>query len=193
MVNKKSSGHHTSVQNDAHHFDTQNMNQVYTDPQPNITHRPQMATIFLDTETTGLGTLPSTEVVEVGIVDQDGNTVFHSLANPGHPIPFRASQIHGITDSMVAHAPPADEVRMRVLEVCAGIDVVIYNSAYDLKYLPGRIHIEYIESGHPPPKHRRQDGTHRDQRDRFSWAARIAEVLQPLNAIGNSTSLLICS
>lgn len=142
-----------------------------------------MALYFLDTETTGLGPLPHTDIVEVGIVDQDSNTVFHSLANPGHQIPVRASQIHGITDEMVASAPSADEVRMRVLEVCAGHDVVIYNAAYDLKYLPGLAEVasvsccmERFATWMREPNHRRGGGW---KWHKLSYAAEVAGCLEP--------------
>lgn len=141
-----------------------------------------MALYFLDTETTGLGPLPHTDIVEVGIVDAAGNTVFHSLANPGHPIPFRASQIHGITDSMVAQAPSADEVRMQVLEVCAGHDVVIYNSAFDLKYLPGLTEVatvhccmERFAAWMREPNHRRGGW----KWHKLAYAAEVAGCLEP--------------
>lgn len=141
-----------------------------------------MACLFLDTETTGLGPLPSTDLVEVGIADQEGNTVFHSFANPGHPIPTRASQIHGITDEMVASAPSADEVRMQVLEVCAGHDVIVYNAAYDLKYLPGLAEVasvsccmERFAAWMREPNHRRGGW----RWHKLSYAAEVAGCLEP--------------
>lgn len=63
-----------------------------------ITYPTIMTTLFLDTETTGLSAPPINDLVEVGIVDEHGTTVFHSLCNPGHPIPGDATKIHGITD-----------------------------------------------------------------------------------------------
>jgi DNA polymerase-3 subunit epsilon len=96
-----------------------------------------MATYFLDTETTGLQGLPACDIVEVGIVDEHGNTVFHSLCNPGHPIPGAAMDIHGITNDMVATAPSSDAVRQQVLDLVRGNDLVIYNAAYDCQYFPG--------------------------------------------------------
>lgn len=141
-----------------------------------------MTTFFLDTETTGLGPLPHTDIVEVGIVDSTGNTVFQSLANPGHPISSRVSMIHGITDSMVANAPSADEIRMRVLEVCAGHEVIIYNAAYDLKYLPGLADVATISccmerfAAWLREPHLRRGGW---KWHKLSYAAGIAGCLEP--------------
>lgn len=97
-----------------------------------------MKTFTLDTETTGLKPTTS-HVVEISIVDELGATVIDSLINPGAPIPADATKIHGITDAMVASAPPMSEVLPRVLALVAGAQVVIYNSAYDTQFLPGLV------------------------------------------------------
>ncbi len=96
-----------------------------------------MTTYILDTETTGLSAPPINDLAEVGIVDEHGNTVFHSLCNPGHSIPDGATAIHGITNAMVAQSPSSDIVRQQVLEIVRGHDLVIYNAAYDTQYFPG--------------------------------------------------------
>lgn len=89
---------------------------------------------FLDTETTGLR---NAEMVECAIIDDTGRTVLDTLCNPGFPIPPDATRIHGITDAMVAEAPPADAVRAFVLELVRANTVVIYNAAYDVQFFPG--------------------------------------------------------
>ncbi len=96
-----------------------------------------MATLILDTETTGLSGLPECDIVEAAIVDEHGNTVFHSLCKPNHKIPKDATKIHGITNEMVAQAPSSDIVRQQALELVRGHDLVIYNAQYDCQYFPG--------------------------------------------------------
>lgn len=93
---------------------------------------------FLDTETTGLF---DAEMCECAIVADDGRTVLDTLVNPGRPIPAQARAIHGITDEMVASAPPADAVRAFVLALLTGHDLVIYNASYDVQFFPmiGRV------------------------------------------------------
>ena len=59
--------------------------------------------IFLDTETTGFR--ETDEVVEISIIDIDGETLFSSLVKPRIPIPPDAMRVHGITEQMVADAP----------------------------------------------------------------------------------------
>ena len=94
---------------------------------------PPLKTVFLDTETTGLGY--GSELVEVAVIAEDGSVLLDTLVNPGHPIPPEASGVHGITDAMVADAPAAAEVKARVAEIVRGKRVVIYNAAFDRRYL----------------------------------------------------------
>ena len=66
--------------------------------------------VYLDTETTGLSARAGARLVEVAIVDDSGTPLFDSLINPGIPIPWGASSIHGISDSMVRkRRPPSSE------------------------------------------------------------------------------------
>ncbi|MCY4410095.1 MAG: 3'-5' exonuclease, partial [Caldilineaceae bacterium] len=59
--------------------------------------------LFFDTETTGLNS--SAEIVEVGIVDAEGNTLLESLVRPIRRIPSDAVAVHGISNAMVRNAP----------------------------------------------------------------------------------------
>jgi|GEM_PF-756460 DNA polymerase III, epsilon subunit and related 3''-5'' exonucleases len=95
-----------------------------------------MATIYLDTETTGLRLDDGAALVEVAVVDDDGTVLLNTLVNPGRPIPAAATAIHGITDDMVADAPSATEVVARVLDLSRGRTVVIYNAAFDIQFFP---------------------------------------------------------
>jgi len=92
-------------------------------------HRP----LILDTETTGLGT--DAEIVEIGIIDDQGGIVFESLIRPRTPIPAATTTIHGITNADVAQAPTWAEVHDRVARVIEDRDVGIYNASYDVRLL----------------------------------------------------------
>lgn len=87
--------------------------------------------VIFDTETTGLW--DSDEIIQIGIIDQDGNTVFESLIKPS--IPIENSHIHGITDDMVKDAPTLADVYEQVKAALTGGTVVIYNADFDLKML----------------------------------------------------------
>lgn len=73
--------------------------------------------LVLDTETTGLDspTDPAC-IVELGaVIMQEGRVLDHrsGLYNPGKPIDPRASEVHGITDAMVAKRPRITDVNPR--------------------------------------------------------------------------------
>ena len=142
-----------------------------------------MTTFFLDTETTGLNPFPACDIVEVGIVDENGSTVFHTLCNPGRPIPDAATAIHGITDLMVAAAPSSDEVRQQVLDLVRGHDLVIYNADCDCKYFPG-IAEEAGSIQCCMERFAKWNGEWDSKRDQWKWqrlvvAAEIADCLEP--------------
>ena len=95
-----------------------------------------MTRLYIDTETTGLKYYPITKAVQIAIVDEDVNILLNSLCNPGFPIPPKPISIHGITDEMVAKAPPTEEIMSIAVDICSGRDVVIYNAAYDTRIIP---------------------------------------------------------
>jgi len=89
--------------------------------------------LFLDTETTGLG--PSDEIVEITILDHEGNPLIDSLVRPKRSIPFDAIDIHGITDAMVQKAPSWSDLWPEVHQVLLGNVVAIYNADFDLRLM----------------------------------------------------------
>ena len=75
---------------------------------------PDTLIAFLDVETSGLSPV-NDHIVQLGTVLYEpgspaGAMTFNSLANPGKPIPEKASTIHGITDDKVRYAPPSQAV-----------------------------------------------------------------------------------
>jgi DNA polymerase-3 subunit epsilon len=97
------------------------------------------STLFcsLDLETTGVNPLLH-RIVEVGIVRFAGCEVldtYQTLVNPGTPIPEDVTAIHGITDDMVAAAPPISAVIGRIRDFIGNACLVIHNPAFDLAFL----------------------------------------------------------
>lgn len=86
-------------------------------------------TVFLDTET--LGKPNDSEICDIGIVGIDGRVWFDELIRPSIPIPAEASAIHGITNEMVAKAPPWSIVATAVGELLRDKQIVIFNAEYD--------------------------------------------------------------
>jgi len=93
--------------------------------------------IYLDTETTGLSAARGDKIVELAIVDHNGKILIDTLVDPGIPIPYGASNIHGISDSMVKGQPKLSDLMPQILEIITDNDMVIYNSAYDAPFFPG--------------------------------------------------------
>lgn len=89
--------------------------------------------VFLDTETTGLDS--RAEIVEISIVDYEGNILLDELVKPSRKIPYDVTQIHGITDDDVRDAKPWLFVWPKVQEVLSNKVVGIYNAEFDLRMM----------------------------------------------------------
>ncbi|NLN70691.1 MAG: 3'-5' exonuclease [Chloroflexi bacterium] len=89
--------------------------------------------IFLDTETTGFS--PQDVIIEVGVVDLSGNTLYETLVKPPIPIPAESIAVHGIRDAMVANAPSWLEAWEGLQQVLAGRFIGTYNADFDLRML----------------------------------------------------------
>ncbi len=96
--------------------------------------------VVLDLETTGTSASGS-RITEVGAVRVRGGEVvgeFATLVNPGTPIPANITLLTGITQSMVASAPPMEEVLPRLLAFLdAEPDTVLvaHNAPFDTGFL----------------------------------------------------------
>jgi DNA polymerase-3 subunit epsilon len=86
--------------------------------------------VYLDLETTGLGY--DARIVQVGIIDGDGETLVGTLVNPEVPIGAGATAVHGIDDAKVKDAPTFAEVAHRVANAIDGKRVIVYNAAFDV-------------------------------------------------------------
>ncbi len=89
--------------------------------------------VYLDTETTGLER--GDEIVEIAIVDDDGNCLFDSLVRPSQPIPAAASKVHHITNEMVKNARPWPILWPVIRPLLVGRLVVVYNAEFDLRMM----------------------------------------------------------
>jgi DNA polymerase-3 subunit epsilon len=91
----------------------------------------------IDLETTG-GTAADGGITEIGAVKLRAGEclgTFETFVNPGHAIPRQITMLTGITESMVATAPPPDVVLPTLLEFIGDAVVVGHNVRYDLGYL----------------------------------------------------------
>lgn len=96
-------------------------------------HQQALRPVFLDTETTG--TRCFSEIIEICIVDEYGQTLFHSLVNPTTQIELMASMTHGLTHKDVKDAPRYPEIYEEVMGYLDNRIIIAYNASFDLRLL----------------------------------------------------------
>lgn len=90
--------------------------------------------LFLDYETTGLS--KRDKVVEVCVIDAQGQVLLSSLVNPGCPIPASATSKHEIRDADVVDAPTWEEIAPALETLISGRVVVAHNASFESKFTP---------------------------------------------------------
>jgi DNA polymerase III epsilon subunit family exonuclease len=93
--------------------------------------------VAIDLETTGLD--PARDaIVELAAIHFAGGRpgrVYLTRIDPGGPIRPESSRVHGITDDMVAGAPPIRDALVGLEQVCAGHVLVGHGVGFDLAIL----------------------------------------------------------
>src|SRR5512143_4348544 len=89
--------------------------------------------VYLDTETTGMHF--TSEVIEIGIIDDQGAVLFDQLVRPRGKIDPAAGRVHGITLDMLAGAPTWEQVWPRAEAILTGRKVGVYNAEFDLRLM----------------------------------------------------------
>lgn len=93
--------------------------------------------VVLDFETTGLAA--TDRVIEIAAVrfDRHRATEFHSLCNPGRPLPPFIQRLTGLTDADLAGAPPTTLAIKRLMaEVLWDRPLLVaHNASFDLRFL----------------------------------------------------------
>ena len=92
---------------------------------------------IVDLETTGWAPEEAT-ITEVGAVLVCGGRVraqFSSLVNPGAAIPEQVAVLTGISDAMVASAPPLATVLAGFLSFAQGCVLTAHNAPFDIAFL----------------------------------------------------------
>jgi DNA polymerase III subunit epsilon len=93
--------------------------------------------VVVDLETTG-GSALDCEITEIGAVKVRGGEILgelQTLVRPGGAIPAFISVLTGITDAMVATAPPIEAVLPTFLEFARGAVLVAHNAPFDIGFL----------------------------------------------------------
>jgi DNA polymerase III epsilon subunit family exonuclease len=111
--------------------------------------------VVFDVETTGMSPLDG-GITEIGAVKVRGGErlgTFHTLVNPGLPIPPMITVLTGITDALVAPAPPISAVLPSFCEFARGAVLVGHNIGYDVAFTDAALRAR----GDPPLGHPRVD------------------------------------
>lgn len=92
--------------------------------------------IFFDLETTGIHASHD-RIVEIAAYDPWKEKTFQTLVFPRMRIPQEAVAIHGISDEMVADAPPFENVSEQFVHFCDGDVVLIAHNGemFDFPFL----------------------------------------------------------
>lgn len=91
----------------------------------------------VDVETTGWAPAEAA-ITEIGAVRVHAGAVvaeFGSLVNPGRPVPPAITELTGISDQMLAPAPPVTVVLPGLLDFAAGSVLAAHNAPFDLAFL----------------------------------------------------------
>ena len=104
---------------------------------PKKSKRGMETVAVLDFETTGLSPDLGDRATEIAIVlvrDDEVVDSFESLMNAGRRIPAYVSRLTGITNEMIAAAPPAAKVMTEAARFVGRKPVVAHNAAFDRRF-----------------------------------------------------------
>jgi len=89
--------------------------------------------LILDTETTGLEA--HDEVIQLAIVDMQGNVLLQSLVRPTIPVGTEARAIHGITNEVLAEAPYFSQLHDTIAGLLGNRSILAYHADFDRRLL----------------------------------------------------------
>lgn len=107
--------------------------------------------VILDTETTGLDR--NDEIIEIAIIDMDGNELVNTRIFTEKEISYEAYCVHGISKESLVGKPTIKELNNKLKEIFKGRNVLIYNDSFDVGMLyrsgfEGEINSECIMKGY---------------------------------------------
>lgn len=106
----------------------------------------------IDFETTGMMPSQGARATEVAIVLMEGERIvdrFDSLMRTGVWIPPFITELTGITNAMVAEAPPATEVMRTAARFVGDAPMVAHNASFDSKFWQAELAHAGLAAPHP--------------------------------------------
>lgn len=98
-----------------------------------------MREIVLDTETTGLDPASGDRIVEIGCVELINHVptgrIYQTYLDPQRSMPAAASEISGITDTILQGKPRFGDIVEELFVFLAEDPLVIHNASFDLGFL----------------------------------------------------------
>jgi DNA polymerase III subunit epsilon len=95
--------------------------------------------VVVDVETTGVRAFRGDRIIEIAVVTLDGTVAFHSLVNPGIPMPAFVQGLTGIVPSMLSRAPSFDDIADQLLTALEGSVFVAHNARFDWAFVSTEI------------------------------------------------------
>lgn len=94
-------------------------------------------TIIFDTETTGLNPYGNDEILQIAIINGNGEEVFNSYIKPDMRKTWtKAAEVNGITPRMVKDAPHFADVEETIQEIFNNAELIVgYNIEFDLRFI----------------------------------------------------------
>lgn len=129
--------------------------------------------IIIDTETTGFHPYDGDELLQVSIIDTDGNVLFDEYFKPQHRTEWKkAEQVNGISPEMVADRPAISEKISEINAIIENSDTIIgYNTQFDIGFLKanGAIVPDDLETVDVMEDFAKIYGEWNDQRGSYKW------------------------
>ena len=93
--------------------------------------------VVFDLETTGFSSIKD-KIIEIGAVKVENGVItdkFSTFVNPKVPIPFKITNLTGITDDMVMEASDIETILPQFLEFVGDAVLVAHNASFDVSFI----------------------------------------------------------
>ena len=104
--------------------------------------------VVFEIETTGFSAVTD-RIIEIGAVKvEDGKITdkFSTFVNPKRPIPFRITELTGITDEMVIDSPDIETILPQFIEFIGDAVLVAHNASFDVGFIEQNCKRQKIEA-----------------------------------------------
>ena len=93
--------------------------------------------IVFDTETTGLNPYGNDEILQIAIINGNGEELFNSYIKPEARRTWtKASEVNGITPRMVKNSPHFSDVQDTIQDIFNNAEVIVgYNVEFDIRFI----------------------------------------------------------